>query len=448
MEKAISTPISTAQQPGSKNRAVATAQFIGFSLFGIFMFFINVNIGGTSTIPIQHIINLISKYCAPIVPYYTLVMVLGGAAAPVITGAFRRSAFDFVFTLAKVLGAVVAVMAVFSIGPAFLLQKDYIPFLFNSIVVPIALMIPVAGIGFVALMNYGLVEFVGTFMRRVMRLIWKTPGESAVDAIVSFTGGYAMAVLVTNSFYRRGIYTARESVIIATGFSTVSISFLIVIANTLGMMEHWNLYFFACMLVTFAVTAVTARIYPISKIPDTYYDKPAEAAPEQKGGMFSNAFQQGVDTAQNAPSILSHLKGYYLGDAIKMSSAVTASILSIGLLGILLANLTPLFDVVGYIFYPFTWLLQLPEPMLAAKAAAIEIAEMFLPSLIVIEAPMVTKFTIAVTSVSAVLFFSASIPSLLSTDIPIKMKDIILVWIERTILSLALAAGIGFLFFH
>ena len=85
--------------------------------------------------------------------------------------------------------------------------------------------------------------------------------------------------------------------------------------------------------------------------------------------------------------------------------------------------------------------------MLAAKAAAIEIAEMFLPTLLVTSAPIITKFTIAVTSVSAVLFFSASIPSLLSTDIPIKMRTILLIWVERTIISLIVAAGIAHLFF-
>ena len=91
--------------------------------------------------------------------------------------------------------------------------------------------------------------------------------------------------------------------------------------------------------------------------------------------------------------------------------------------------------------------MQLPEPMIAAKAAAIEIAEMFLPTALVAASPIVTKFTIAVTSVSAVLFFSASIPSLLSTDIPVKMRDILLIWIERTILSIIFAGLIAHLVF-
>lgn len=119
----------------------------------------------------------------------------------------------------------------------------------------------------------------------------------------------------------------------------------------------------------------------------------------------------------------------------------------IGLLGMLVAEYTPLFDVLGYLFYPFTWLLRLPEPLLAAKAAAIEIAEMFLPSMLVVESAIITKFTIAVTSVSAILFFSASIPCLLSTDIPVRMKDVILIWFERTVLSLIAAAAIGHIFF-
>lgn len=430
----------------AKSRSLSTAQFILFSLFGIFMFFVNITIGGVKAIPVQHLTNLINRCLAPIIPYYALAMVTGGAILPFVMKTYKRSVMDIVFTAAKIIGVLIAIMAVFQVGPALLLQPSYIPFLFNSIVIPIVVMFPVMGVGFVALLNYGLPEFLGAFMKGFMRKIWKTPGESAVDAIVSFSGGYALAVLVTNSFYKRGIYTAKESVIVATGFSTVAISFLLIIANALGLTEYWNLYFFTCFFVTFSVTAITARIYPISRIPDTYYDKPAPACPVQDGTVLSQAMEQGVSAAQKADPFLTLVKNYYLGDAIGMGCTVTASILSIGLAGILLANLTPLFDIIGYIFYPFTCLLQLPEPMLAAKAAAIEIAEMFLPSLLVASAPLITKFTIAVTSVTAVLFFSASIPSLLSTDIPVTMKDVLLIWVERTILSLFLAAGIGWMF--
>lgn len=424
----------------------AGLKFVAFSAIGLIMFFAEISINGTKAIPIQHIVNLINSVCKPILPYYALVFVILGAVFPILNKSYKDSTFNKIFTIIKIAGAVLGVMAVFRIGPALFLEDDYLPFLYNSLVMPITILIQVSGLGFVFLMNFGLAEFFGALMHKVMRLIWKTPGESSVDAIVSFTSGYTMAMMVTNSFYKKGVYTARESVIIATGFSTVAVSFLMIVSNVLGLNKYWNLYFLACLFVTFAVTAVTARIYPITRIPDTYYDKPADKKEIGEGGLIKCAWNEGVSAAKNANPLYTYFKDYYMYDAVRMVSSVTASILSIGLIGILIANMTPLFDIVGYLFYPFTLLMQLPEPMLAAKAAAMEIAEMFLPAMMVVEASLVTKFTIAVTSVSAVLFFSASIPSLLATDIPVKLKDIVLIWIERTILSLIMAAAIGHIF--
>lgn len=429
------------------SRGAALAKFLIFSGLGIFMFFVNIEINGVSVIPIQHVINFIQDTCAPVIPCYALAMVAFGAISPLITKSYKQSTFDLVFTIAKALGLVIALMAVTGMGPAPLMTDDMIPFLFYKLVVPITLSIPLTGIAYVMMLNFGLVEFVAAFMRPIMKKIWKTPGESAVDAIISFAGGYSLAVILTSDFYKKGIYSLKQAIIIATGFSTVATSFLLVIANTLGLMEHWTLFFLTCLVVTFAVSAVSCRIYPISKIPDSYYDKPAPKKLEREGNLFSRALEDAVEAAQNTEPLLTHLKSYYTGDAIKMTAAVTASILTIGLIGLVIAEFTPLFDLLSYVFYPVTLLMQLPEPLLAAKAAAIEIAEMFLPSLLVVAAPMVTKFTIAVTSVSAVLFFSASIPSLLSTDIPVKMKDIILIWIERTVLSLIMAGAIAHLVF-
>lgn len=130
-----------------------------------------------------------------------------------------------------------------------------------------------------------------------------------------------------------------------------------------------------------------------------------------------------------------------------MTMSILPSILSVGLIGLILAEFTPVFTIIGYVFYPFTWILQIPEPLLAAKASAIEIAEMFLPALLVAKSAMVTKFVIGVVSVSAILFFSALIPCILSTDIPVSIPKLLVVWIQRTILSLIIVAPIAHFLF-
>ena len=54
---------------------MALAKFLIFSGLGIFMFFVNVEIGGKNVIIIQHMINFVKATCAPVIPYYALATV-------------------------------------------------------------------------------------------------------------------------------------------------------------------------------------------------------------------------------------------------------------------------------------------------------------------------------------------------------------------------------------
>lgn len=132
-----------------------------------------------------------------------------------------------------------------------------------------------------------------------------------------------------------------------------------------------------------------------------------------------------------------------LRDGIRMAAAVVPTILSVGLLGLLLAKYTPLFDVIGWLLWPLTWLLQLGEPLETARALAAGLAEMFLPAILLKEADLLTRYVAAVVSVSTVLFFSASIPCILATRIPIGVGQLLVIWLQRTLLGILLAALAG-----
>jgi len=131
-----------------------------------------------------------------------------------------------------------------------------------------------------------------------------------------------------------------------------------------------------------------------------------------------------------------------LKKGIMLALSIGPLLMSVGVLGVVLAAHTPVFDIIGYIFYPFTMLAQIPEPLLAAKAMALSIAEMFLPALLVTEAPFITKFLVGIVSVSEILFFSASIPCIIATEIPLTIKDYLIIWVERVVISILIAAPI------
>ena len=99
----------------------------------------------------------------------------------------------------------------------------------------------------------------------------KTPGRSAVDAAASFMGGNAIGLMLTNEMYKNQRYNTREASVIATGFPVVCVSFFIVVAKTASIMHLWTQFFLTSLLVTYGVTAITARLYPLAGKSAGYY---------------------------------------------------------------------------------------------------------------------------------------------------------------------------------
>lgn len=419
-------------------------KFFVYSFIGAFMFFVPVTIGDRNSIMLDHIVSFIQANAASLTPYYGLIIIAAGALYPFISGAWKKSAVDIVFSIFKLIGLLVGLMLVFHFGPAWLFNPDMGPFLFEKLVIPVGLLVPIGAIFLALLVGYGLLEFVGVLMHPIMRPVWKTPGRSAIDAVASFVGSYSLGLLITNRIYKEGKYTAKEAAIIATGFSTVSATFMVIVAKTLDLMSIWNTYFWLTLVVTFAVTAITVRIWPLSKIQNEYYESATpQPEAEVRENRFAAAWKEAKATVKASPKLIENI-WINLKDGVLMAMAILPSILSIGLLGLVLAEFTPVFDWIGYIFYPFTWIVQLPEPMIAAKAASLGIAEMFLPALLVTEAALIVKFVIAVVSVSGIIFFSAVVPCIVATEIPISIPQLIIIWVERVILTILIVTPIAY----
>lgn len=419
-------------------------KFFIYSFIGAFIFFVPVTIGEKSTILLDHMVSFLRTNVSAALPYYALAIIAAGAIYPFVSGSGKKSTVDKVFSVFKVIGLMVGVMIVFGIGPAWLFAPNMGPFLFNSLVIPVGLLVPIGAVFLALLVGYGLLEFIGVLLQPIMRPLFKTPGRSAIDAAASFVGSYSLGLLITNRVYKEGKYSAKEAAIIATGFSTVSATFMVIVASTLNMMDLWLTYFCVTLFVTFLVTMVTVRIWPLSKIKEDYHPD-STPQPEQKveGNRLAVAWQEAKQTVQHAPklgeNVLQNLK-----DGLLMAMAILPTILSIGLLGLVLAEFTPVFDWIGYLFYPFTWALQLPEPMLVAKASALGIAEMFLPALLVVEAELLIKFVIGVVSVSSIIFFSALVPCIVATDIPLSIPQLVVIWVQRVILTLIFVTPITY----
>lgn len=447
MKKADMTPVDFDNllvdvAPNYKKSAIY--KFFTFSLFGIFMFFISITLNGKKTIPLDHLVTFIRTQFSSVIVYYILIVVVAGAIYPFYKKTWNRSVVEMVISSLKIVGAMASILVVFNIGPSWLLAADMGPYWYNSLLTPIGVLVPIGAIFLAMLVGYGLLEFIGILVQPIMRPIWKTPGRSAIDAVASFVGSYSIGLLITNRIYKEGKYTTKEAVIIATGFSTVSVTFMIVVAKTLGLMDIWNLYFWVTFLVTFLVTAISVRIWPIRNMSTDYYkqmDGDEEKIVKEK--RLQCAWREALQTAENAPNLWQSVKDN-VKDGLVMAMGILPTIMSIGLIGLWLVNHTPIFDYAAYLFVPLTYVLQMAEPLIVAKAAVINLIDMFLPSLVAVDSALETRFIVGTLSISAILFFSALIPCILSTEIPISLGKMIAVWFVRTVLTLIIVTPIAY----
>ncbi|MGP9556654.1 YjiH family protein [Psychrobacter sp. AOP7-A1-24] len=390
--------------PSSKkllSPTIALIRLIVFSAIGLVMFFVPFTIGEKSTILFDHGATYLVTQQHTLSVTLLFLLMLYGVSKPFIDGSWRKNITYMIMTAFKAIGLILAVMYVADIAPAFMMEKDMLPFLFEKLALPVGMIVPLGALILAFLVGFGLLEMVGVLMQPIMKPIWKTPGSSAIDAVASFVGSYSIGLLITNRVYLQKQYSAREAIIIATGFSTVSAAFMVIVAKTLGLMEFWNVFFWSTLVITFVVTAITARIPPISLFDDNV-ERPAFN--HKRGTRLAAAFDLGLSTSRRATDLKQILWSNFR-DGLTMAAAIVPSIIAVGLTGLLLAKYTPVFDALGLLLYPFTSLGGLPEPLVAAKGMSAGLAEMFLPALLLSNADILTRYVAGVISISSVLFF-------------------------------------------
>lgn len=424
-----------------KNRSLAMLQFIVFSFIGIFMFFAQITIGARRGIPIDILTNFIIDCLGAAGNYLALILVAIGAFWPFLKKTWNKNVTNIIFSCFKIFGLIASIMVCFQFGPEVILNSDNGPYLFNSLVKPTALMIVIGAPLLCFLVNYGFVDFIGVFVRPLTRLLWKTPGRSAVDAVSSFVGSTSMGLLFTNQMYVNNKYNAKEACIIATGFTTVAISFMVIVAGTLGISEYWTSYFLVTLLITFLCTAITCRIYPLSKKPETYYDpsRPGDITEYYHGSIFSNAINDALAAVESAGNLLTNMKSSLIS-GLNLLLEFVPLLMGIGLLALILAAVTPIFEWFGCIFYPFTKIFGIPDAARAAQGIGMGLAEMFLPAVYCVNCELQTRFFIAIICIVQIIMFSTTIPMVLATKIPLTIKDMVIVWFERTIVAIIFAA--------
>ncbi|WP_062566936.1 YjiH family protein [Pseudoalteromonas shioyasakiensis] len=423
------------------------------SLIGVFLFMTPVPIGEAMTIPIAVMAKAVQEWIGPFaLGLITSIVCITGILSLVIK-LFKpqlllkffiiKHLFDvsWLWLSVRLLGMVFIVLTYTKQGPEMIISGNTGALVLNDLLPVLFSVFVLAGLLLPLLLNFGLLELVGTLLTKVMRPLFGVPGRSAVNCVASWLGDGSVGILMTARQYEDKHYTQREAAIIGTTFSAVSITFCLVVIGQVKLEHLFAPFYLTVCLAGLAAALIVPRLPPLRFKKDLYVDgtepdKDAESVPEGKT-LVSHSLDVALAKARTAPGFAGTVKEG-LHNAFDMVFAVLPVVMAVGTFALIIAEYTPIFEYMGKPFVPFLELLQVPEAEAAAQTIMVGFADMFIPSILAagsIESD-VTRFIVAAMSVTQLIYMSEVGALLLGSKIPVNIIELFFIFILRTLVTL------------
>lgn len=439
--------------------------FIALSALGVFLFITPIGTEDGIKVPIAILANFLAGKVEPFIHWFAFIVFIIAAAGSVVMQFIpqkkeQRTLVDSLFrvnwfwTIMRVFAVVFASMYIFQIGPESLTSDVTTGVLLDpasGLVTFMFVLFLFAGLLLPLLTDFGLLEFFGSMMVKIMRPLFKIPGRSAIDCLASWVGDGTIGVLLTSKQYEEKNYTGREAATIATTFSVVSITFCLVVVETIGIGDYFIEFYASVILCGIILAFIMPRIYPLKQKADTLIDGshvPANREDVQEGyNVFSYGLHNALSKADSNRNLGKMVKNGFI-NVLEMWFAVTPIIMAFATIALVLAEFTSFFRILGMPFEPILALLQIPEAGEAAQTMIVGFADMLLPSVLGagIESEM-TRFFIATVSVTQLIYMSEVGGLILGTKLPLKLWDLFMIFLIRTIISIPIIAAIAHLLF-
>ncbi|WMJ81810.1 YjiH family protein [Clostridium sp. MB40-C1] len=437
-------------------------KFLLPSLLGILFFITPISYEGEITIPIavfaKFVQNILSKNLPAIMTIIICITFLGTTITKlfkpkkILNNKFFYTLFNVssMWFIARILGFILAIFTFFKIGPEFIWSENTGGLLLNELLPILFSVFLFAGMLLPLLLDFGLLEFFGAIFTKIMRPIFSLPGRSSIDCIASWLGDGTIGVMLTSKQYEEGYYTKREAAVIGTTFSAVSITFSLVVISQVNLAHLFVPFYLTVTGAGLCAAIIIPRIPPFSRKPDTYYNDIKRESSEIIPDGYT-PFRWGLTKAMERASENNSIRNFMkqgIQNILDMWLGVAPVVMAMGTTALILAKYTQVFQWMGLPFIPILKLLQIPEAKEASQTLIVGFADMFLPSVIgaTIKSEL-TRFVIACVSVTQLIYMSEVGGLLLGSKIDVSMKELLIIFLQRTIVTLPIIAMVAHIIF-
>ena len=429
-------------------RTSSLLKFIIPSLIGVLLFMTPFKIEGQFTIPFAFLSNKLVELFNDFLPLIVTILISISAIGSIVIKFYKtdnkilNSLFNVtpIWMTGRIIGMILSILTYFKLAPEFIWSDSTGGMVLFSLLPLLVSVFFFAGLFLPLLLNHGLLEFVGALLTKVMRPIFKLPGRSSIDCITSWLGDGTIGILLTSKQFEDGFYTKKEASIIGTSFSAVSITFSLMVITQVGLSHMFVPFYLTVTLTGIVAAIIVPRIPPLSRKSNTYIDGSAPKKDMDNIPSGYTAFTYGLEKALEKAEDNSSIKGFFadgIRNVIDMWLGVLPIVMAMGGIALIIAEYTPFFEVLGTPFIPLLNLLGVPEAAAASQTLVVGFADMFIPSVLASTiSNEMTRFIVACISVTQLIYMSEIGGLLLGSKIPVKFTDLILIFLERTLVSL------------
>jgi nucleoside recognition membrane protein YjiH len=436
----------------------AAARFLLPSTLGVLLFLVPFEVDGTKNVLLGIIANWINAVAADYMRgFCALIFILSGLVTPLFTWgpeSVRRRwpAASDVFTtgpvsaVMRMAGAVFCGLTFWAVGPEWVIEADTGQMAYFTIASVIFCIIGVGAMLMPLLTDYGLLEMIGTLVRRPFRRIFNLPGRSTIDALASWVGASSIAVLVTARQYRGGYYTAREASVIATNFSVVSVPFVFLTAQVAGITQLGGTLYITMVVIGVCCALITPRLPPLNRMQDEYYAPVGCQVHEEVEGGTSTwrwAWQEALARARKGPRPLEMLRSG-VSTVTDLFFAMMPVAMTIEFIALAAYHHTGILHFITMPLVPLLQLMAVPDAAAAAPGLIVGFLDQFVPALIAASiASPVTSFVLAGLSVTQLIFMAETGILIYRSSIPLPIRYLAAVFAIRTAIALPILVAVA-----
>ncbi|GHT78202.1 membrane protein [Spirochaetia bacterium] len=286
------------------------------------------------------------------------------------------------------------------------------------------------------LTDCGIMELFGVLTKDLITPLFKVPGVASLDLITSWFGASNAEVILCREKYHMGYYNKKETAIIMSNFSLVSVSFCYVVTSATHLSGSFTLIFLSACGISALLAIIMPRLAPLKNIHETYYDRKKEVDTSVPKGWTSLSWGLFQSCERTKKFTLRNIGRNGTGVMLSIWFDLIPVVIAWGTLGLIAVYYTPVFTWLSYplkLILPF---LGLESVSVAAPAALVGFIDMFIPALLIAGVESVkTRFIITLLSLVQMIYLTEVGTVMMQSNIGLTFPKTLAIFLERTVLS-------------